>query len=163
MLLEAITSRLSHPFKERRSTAPPLLPPIDNQHILSTLDMTQTLPKPEYNGSAGALPGQTEFAGEATPSLPQRALVAVFEGWDSAGKGGQHSPGPPPAMDARWYTVIPIGAPTEEELAQPYLWRFWRHIPQRGRVTIFDRSWYGRVLVERVENPLLRIRLDAGV
>jgi len=46
---------------------------------------------------------------------------------------------------------VPIAAPTEEERAQPYLWRFWRHIPRRGRVTIFDRSWYGRVLVERVE------------
>jgi polyphosphate kinase 2 (PPK2 family) len=47
--------------------------------------------------------------------------------------------------------VVPIGAPTEEERAQPYQWRFWRHVPRRGRVTIFDRSWYGRVLVERVE------------
>ena len=46
---------------------------------------------------------------------------------------------------------MPIAAPTEEERAQPYLWRFWRHIPGKGRVTIFDRSWYGRVLVERVE------------
>lgn len=59
---------------------------------------------------------------------------------------------------ARWmragcgcYYMVPVAAPTEEERAQPYLWRFWRHIPRRGRVTIFDQSWYGRVLVERVE------------
>ena len=55
------------------------------------------------------------------------------------------------ALDARTYTIVPVAAPTEEERAQPYLWRFWRHIPRRGVFTIFDRSWYGRVLVERVE------------
>jgi polyphosphate kinase 2 (PPK2 family) len=54
-------------------------------------------------------------------------------------------------MDARYYAVTPIAAPTEEERAQPYLWRFWRHIPGHGRTAIFDRTWYGRVLVERVE------------
>ena len=55
------------------------------------------------------------------------------------------------ALDARDYDVIPIAAPTDEERAQHYLWRFWRHLSRAGRVTIFDRSWYGRVLVERVE------------
>jgi polyphosphate kinase 2 (PPK2 family) len=54
-------------------------------------------------------------------------------------------------MDARYYRIIPIAAPSSEERAQPYLWRFWRQIPGRGKATIFDRSWYGRVLVERVE------------
>jgi polyphosphate kinase 2 (PPK2 family) len=54
-------------------------------------------------------------------------------------------------MDARQYQIVPIAAPTEEERAQPYLWRFWRHMPRTGRVAIFDRTWYGRVLVERVE------------
>ncbi len=77
-------------------------------------------------------------------------MVTVFEGNDAAGKGGsiRRITG---ALDARHYQVIPIAAPTEEERAQPYLWRFWRHLPRKGRVTIFDRSWYGRVLVERVE------------
>jgi polyphosphate kinase 2 (PPK2 family) len=55
------------------------------------------------------------------------------------------------ALDARYYSVIPIAAPTDEERARHYLWRFWRHLPKRGRLVIFDRSWYGRVLVERVE------------
>lgn len=55
------------------------------------------------------------------------------------------------ALDARMYEVVPVAAPSDEEKARPYLWRFWRHIPRRGRVVIFDRSWYGRVLVERVE------------
>ena len=56
------------------------------------------------------------------------------------------------AMDPRLFRVVPIAAPTEEDRARHYLWRFWRRLPADGRVTIFDRSWYGRVLVERVEN-----------
>jgi polyphosphate kinase 2 (PPK2 family) len=57
----------------------------------------------------------------------------------------------PPRLDARQFAIIPVAAPTEDERLQPYLWRFWRHIPRKGRISIFDRSWYGRVLVERVE------------
>ena len=74
----------------------------------------------------------------------------MFEGADAAGKGGaiRRITG---ALDARQYRVVPIAAPTPEERARPYLWRFWRHVPERGQITIFDRSWYGRVLVERVE------------
>lgn len=76
--------------------------------------------------------------------------VLVFEGWDAAGKGGtiRRLTG---AIDAQLYKVIPIAAPTDEEKRNHYLWRFWRHIPRDGESTIFDRSWYGRVLVERVE------------
>lgn len=80
----------------------------------------------------------------------KRSTVLVFEGWDAAGKGGaiRRLTG---AMDARLYRVIPIAAPTDEEKAQHYLWRFWRQLPSDGHVRIYDRSWYGRVLVERVE------------
>jgi polyphosphate:AMP phosphotransferase len=79
-----------------------------------------------------------------------RSTVMVFEGWDAAGKGGaiRRLTG---AMDARLYRVIPVAAPTDEEKAHHYLWRFWRQLPQDGYFTIYDRSWYGRVLVERVE------------
>ncbi len=76
--------------------------------------------------------------------------VLVFEGADAAGKGGAIRR-ITRALDARIYEVIPIAAPSDEERAQPYLWRFWRHAPRDGKVVIFDRSWYGRVLVERVE------------
>jgi len=76
--------------------------------------------------------------------------VLLFEGNDAAGKGGSIRR-ITQALDARTYRIIPVAAPTEEERAQPYLWRFWRHLPRKGRVAIFDRSWYGRVLVERVE------------
>ena len=79
----------------------------------------------------------------------KRGLILAFEGMDAAGKGGAirritH------ALDARQYRVVPVSAPTPEELLHPYQWRFWRQIPRRGAVAIFDRSWYGRVLVERV-------------
>ncbi|MFC4311213.1 polyphosphate:AMP phosphotransferase [Steroidobacter flavus] len=81
----------------------------------------------------------------------KHGLVCAFEGMDAAGKGGSirrivH------ALDARQYQVVPVSAPTPEELSYPYLWRFWRHIPALGSITIFDRSWYGRVLVERVRD-----------
>jgi polyphosphate kinase 2 (PPK2 family) len=77
-------------------------------------------------------------------------VIAVFEGMDAAGKGGAVRR-ITQAIDARLCSIIPIAAPSEEERAQPYLWRFWRNLPRRGRFAIFDRSWYGRVLVERVE------------
>lgn len=78
-----------------------------------------------------------------------RAVIAV-EGWDAAGKGGfiQRLTAP---WDPRFYDVIPVRAPTPEEKAHHYLWRFWRDLPAIGEVNVFDRTWYGRVLVERVE------------
>ena len=78
------------------------------------------------------------------------STIAVFEGWDASGKGGAIRR-VTAALDARDYDVIPVAAPTDEERAHHYLWRFWRHLSRAGRMTIFDRSWYGRVLVERVE------------
>src|SRR5678815_2987944 len=83
-------------------------------------------------------------------SMANHAVVAVFEGSDAAGKGGAIRR-VTSSLDARQYHVIPIAAPSEEERAQPYLWRFWRNLPRKGHLAIFDRSWYGRVLVERVE------------
>ncbi|MGZ8360033.1 MAG: polyphosphate kinase 2 family protein [Allosphingosinicella sp.] len=83
--------------------------------------------------------------------LYRRKAVIVFEGWDASGKGGaiQRLTA---QCDPRSYKVWPIAAPTEDEKAQHYLWRFWRRLPRAGEVAIFDRSWYGRVLVERVED-----------
>jgi polyphosphate kinase 2 (PPK2 family) len=84
------------------------------------------------------------------PKFRDRSAVLVFEGMDAAGKGGAIRR-ITAALDARIYRTVPIAAPTEDERAQPYLWRFWRHVPGHGQLAIFDRSWYGRVLVERVE------------
>jgi|UniRef100_UPI00404A0BBF AMP-polyphosphate phosphotransferase len=80
----------------------------------------------------------------------RQSIVFVFEGWDAAGKGGAIRR-LTSAIDARDCRVIPVAKPTDEERAHHYLWRFWRHVPRDGMVTIYDRSWYGRVLVERLE------------
>jgi polyphosphate kinase 2 (PPK2 family) len=79
-----------------------------------------------------------------------RPLVVAFEGWDAAGKGGAIKR-LTEKLDPRGYQVHAIGAPTEDERKRHYLWRFWTRMPDRGRWAIFDRTWYGRVLVERVE------------
>ncbi len=78
------------------------------------------------------------------------STVIVFEGWDGAGKGGAIKR-LTKKIDPRGYNVIPISAPTEEELDHNYLWRFYNKLPKSGHMTIFDRSWYGRVMVERLE------------
>lgn len=128
---------------------PPLLPAIDNRHILNTLDLSQRLSKKDYGKELEKWQGRLNLLSR-DPKFKRISVIAVFEGADAAGKGGavRRVTG---ALDARQYQVIPIAAPTEEERAQPYMWRFWRHLPRLGRVTLFDRSWYGRVLVERVE------------
>ncbi|WP_353151893.1 polyphosphate:AMP phosphotransferase [Pollutimonas bauzanensis] len=116
---------------------------------LDNLDYSAALNDKEYE--TGLALWQSRLAelsrDKAFSKLP---LVLVFEGNDAAGKGGAirrvtH------ALDPRQFHAIPISAPSPEELMHPYLWRFWRDLPQPGKVTIFDRSWYGRVLVERVE------------
>lgn len=128
---------------------PPLLPPIDAKDVLSELDFSKTITKAKYETQLERWQGQLATL-TRDRRFRDRALVAVFEGNDAAGKGGaiRRLVGP---LDPRQYDIIPIAAPTEEERAQPYLWRFWRHVPKLGAATIFDRSWYGRVLVERVE------------
>lgn len=80
----------------------------------------------------------------------KRSMVVVFEGWDAAGKGGTIRR-IAEKLDPRLYRVEPIGVPNDYEKSHHYLWRFYRKIPEPGHITIFDRSWYGRVLVERVE------------
>ncbi len=77
-------------------------------------------------------------------------LMVMYEGWDAAGKGGNIKR-IAQAIDARAYQIFPSPAPSKTELAHPHLWRYWTRLPQAGKVGIYDRSWYGRVLVERVE------------
>ncbi|MGE5506123.1 MAG: polyphosphate:AMP phosphotransferase [Actinomycetota bacterium] len=131
-----------------KAKAPPTV--LDGQpSILSALDMTQKLEGEEY---VKALQEQRARIARLYRKAKEKGVstVLVFEGWDAAGKGGTIRR-LTAALNARDYQVIPIAAPTEEERAQHYLWRFWRHLARAGRVTVFDRSWYGRVLVERVE------------
>lgn len=82
--------------------------------------------------------------------MQKRPVVLVFEGWDAAGKGGAIKR-LTEKLDPRGYVVYPIAAPAGEDKTHHYLYRFWRRLPERGQIAIFDRSWYGRVMVERVE------------
>ncbi|MFT3927980.1 MAG: polyphosphate:AMP phosphotransferase [Myxococcales bacterium] len=138
------------PPPEPHHESPPLFEPIDHLRIIDKLDLSQHLPKPEYEVELAQLQARLNKLVRAPKFFKKRALVAVFEGNDAAGKGGSIRR-VTQALDARQYKVMQTAAPTEEERAQPYLWRFVRQIPGYGQITLFDRSWYGRVLVERVE------------
>jgi polyphosphate:AMP phosphotransferase len=145
----AIARRLAGPPRIVSVTAPPPLPPVDGRRLLDALDLSQKLDPGEYKPRLAAAQGRLSKLTRGK-RFKKRAAVVVFEGPDAAGKGGaiRRVAG---GLDARFYRIVPVAAPTDEERAHPYLWRFWRHLPRRGHLTIFDRSWYGRVLVERVE------------
>lgn len=117
--------------------------------ILDTVDLSRSLPRPVYQKQLQRYQARLS---RLTRQAREQGLtsVLVFEGWDAAGKGGVIRR-LTAAIDPENLRVIPIAAPSEEERAHPYLWRFWRQLPRAGHVLIFDRSWYGRVLVERVE------------
>jgi polyphosphate kinase 2 (PPK2 family) len=117
--------------------------------VLSTLDLSKSLTKAEYRNARDELQGRLNLL-QRHAREQERSLILVFEGWDAGGKGGaiRTLTG---ALDARNYKVTQVAAPTDEEAAHHYMWRFWRTLPRAGKVSIFDRSWYGRVLVERVE------------
>jgi polyphosphate:AMP phosphotransferase len=152
-LLQAIKHRLSEP--------PPMEPPSTSGHlelpevasaqvtVLDQLDMEKHLAREDYKRELGKL--QEELNDLCWDAYKRkRSVVLVFEGVDAGGKGGAIRRFTN-AIDARLYRAIPVAAPTDEEKAHHYLWRFWRQVPRAGYSTIYDRSWYGRVLVERVE------------
>lgn len=149
-LLAALRRRLDEPAPRSPGAAAPLAPSVDDRSVLRALDLSRTLPREDYRTELELYQGRLNLLTRYPRFQKKRALVVVFEGNDAAGKGGAIRR-VTNALDARQYNVVPVAAPTEEERAQPYLWRFWRHLPRRGCLTIFDRSWYGRVLVERVE------------
>lgn len=119
-------------------------------HHLDDVDLSlQIESKKEYNKALKKLQIRLVGLQQALRRSP-RAVLATFEGWDAAGKGGTIKRLTAP-LDPRGVKVYSIAAPTEEEKRHHYLWRFWNRIPACGEMVIFDRSWYGRVLVERVE------------
>jgi polyphosphate:AMP phosphotransferase len=149
-LLDAMHKRLDRGKRPAvLRAAPPPAPPVDARDVIEELDLSLKLSEASYDKKLPKLQARLH-ALAYDKRFCDHACVIVFEGNDAAGKGGAVRR-VTRALDARIYDVVPIAAPTEEERAQPYLWRFWRHLPRRGRFTIFDRSWYGRVLVERVE------------
>ena len=123
--------------------------PTRQQTILDRADMTLSLERDEYDEQRAKLQKRL-FRLEHELFLARIPAVIAYEGWDAGGKGGNIKR-LTRGLDPRGYEVIPVGAPNDEERAHNYLWRFWRDVPKAGHITIFDRTWYGRVLVERVE------------
>ncbi|RIL02602.1 MAG: polyphosphate:AMP phosphotransferase [Proteobacteria bacterium] len=144
-------------LRARQASGRPLAPPAvasaadadPHTTVLGSVDLAALLPYDVYR--ARLLELQSRLRARSRKARKKGvSSVVVLEGWDAAGKGGvirRIVRG----LDARDYRVVPVGAPTEEESAHHYLWRFWKQLPRAGKLVIFDRSWYGRVLVERVE------------
>jgi polyphosphate kinase 2 (PPK2 family) len=121
---------------------------------LKHLDYKATLSKSEHETQILSLQNRlAELVRDK--AFKKRALALVFEGVDAAGKGGAIRR-VTRAIDARHFDVMAVAAPTQSEMSRPYLWRFWQNVPRQGGIAIFDRSWYGRVLVERVEKLITR-------
>ncbi len=122
----------------------------DTEHRpLDRLDMSKSIEHDEYDRRLKAVQTRFQKIHQAYLHTKDTAVV-VFEGWDAAGKGGAIRR-MSAVMDPRGFKVWPIAAPTPEDLRHHYLSRFWSRLPGTGEICVFDRSWYGRVLVERVE------------
>jgi polyphosphate kinase 2 (PPK2 family) len=149
ILMRTLTLRLARPAKPRNLPPRPSPGAPNPLTVLDRVDLGRKLEKAQYEKK---LPRYWERLAKLSRKLHRRnqSVVLVFEGWDAAGKGGVIRR-LTKAVDAAHYRVVPIAAPTEEERAHHYLWRFWRRLPRVGHWMIFDRSWYGRVLVERLE------------
>lgn len=153
IIARLIRARLDMP-KSTDEQRPPMRVTTNPQTMLDALEQPDPLADEDYDKKIEKL---WKKVSKLTREAHARgiATVLVFEGKDAAGKGGAirrvtH------AIDAPKYTVFPIGAPDARERSRPWLWRFWLRLPDPGRVAIFDRSWYGRVLVERVEGYATR-------
>ena len=151
-VLESLTRRLTQP--QAVVSAPGQGPGVNTvaenaPTILDTVDLSKKLPRAEYRAQLRTYQAQLNRLTRQAREVGLTSVL-VFEGWDAAGKGGVIRR-LITAMDPVNFQIVPIAAPTEEEKAHHYLWRFWRHLPPAGRVLIFDRSWYGRILVERIE------------
>ncbi|MEK7373536.1 MAG: polyphosphate:AMP phosphotransferase [Thermodesulfobacteriota bacterium] len=148
-ILSALRRRLDGGEQSAVPKPAPALPPVDEKFQLKSLDFSQNMTKKEYDKELEKYQRKLNLLVRSR-KFRKISAILVFEGSDAAGKGGgvRRVTG---ALDPRSYRIIPIAAPTEEEKLHPYLWRFWRNIPRNGNFTIFDRSWYGRLLVERVE------------
>ena len=147
---DIVTDVLSRRLRYQSPPAPTDAMPAVPHDTLASVDLTRSLPRDRYEDALQA--AQIRLR-ELTWRAYRQGVntVCVFEGWDAAGKGGAIRR-LTAAIDPRLFRVIRIAAPSDIEHAQHYLWRFWRDLPRQGYCTIFDRSWYGRVLVERIEN-----------
>jgi len=141
--------RAASPAVEPQPMAEPAPSPTAHKTILDRLDLTLSLSREEYDEQLPKLQKRL-FQLEHELYVARVPAVIVYEGSDAGGKGGNIKR-LTRGLDPRGYQVVPVGPPDATEKAHHYLWRFWRDVPKAGHITIFDRSWYGRVLVERVE------------
>jgi polyphosphate kinase 2 (PPK2 family) len=117
--------------------------------VLDKVDLDQSLKRKEYEEQLKEYQVRLREL-EYQCYDERRPVIVSYEGWDAAGKGGNIRR-VTECLDPRGYSVVPIAAPKGDDATHHYLWRFWRQIPKAGHLAIFDRTWYGRVLVERVE------------
>jgi polyphosphate:AMP phosphotransferase len=148
-LLDAMRQRLAAATARPARRQGPVHPVPKAVNLLDKVDLNQKVPNKKYKRQQLELSGQINILSRRLHGKA-RSMLLVFEGPDAAGKGGAIRR-ITAAIDARQYRVQAFAAPTDEERARPYLWRFWRTLPRPGEITIYDRSWYGRVLVERIE------------
>jgi polyphosphate kinase 2 (PPK2 family) len=148
-ILAALEARLAEPAGPDGAPSTTPSGPPQPATVLDHVDLTAVLAKPIYKQSLAAHQRRLHLAADEARrrSIP---TVLAFEGWDAAGKGGAIRR-LTAALEAGDYQVHAVAAPTEQERRYHYLWRFWRDVPRDGRLAIYDRTWYGRVLVERVE------------
>jgi len=118
--------------------------------MLERCDMTLKLTERQYERRMGEEQLRLHLMQRRLFRTRKASCIVFLEGWDAAGKGGAIKR-IAASIDPRGYQVVAFAAPHGDEKTHHYLWRFWKHVPARGRMAIFDRSHYGRVLVERVE------------
>ncbi len=147
--IERELEKRSVPMPDRETTPAAVQSVTGGDTILDRVDLSLTLERDEYDKNLSELQERLRIL-EHELYLARTPVIIAYEGWDAGGKGGNIRR-LVRGLDPRGYEVIPVAAPTEEELGHHYLWRFWRNVPKAGHITIFDRTWYGRVLVERVE------------
>ncbi len=149
-ILAALTARLEQSAAQGPELSPAIFGDVDGEAtVLNRVDLTRQLERETYRRQLARC--QAKLHRLAIEARERKVgTVLAFEGWDAAGKGGviRRITG---SLEAGDYRVIPVAAPTEEEQRYQYLWRFWRDIPAAGQLAIFDRTWYGRLLVERIE------------
>jgi AMP-polyphosphate phosphotransferase len=147
-LIAALSGACAKKAKPGRGLKAPVLPG-RVPPVLDRVDLSHSMTREEYE--AGLKKYQERLREmENDIYLKRVPVLIVYEGWDAAGKGGNIRR-LAQALDPRVYEVVPVGPPNDVEKAHHFLWRFWQKVPKAGHITIFDRSWYGRVMVERVE------------
>lgn len=147
-LAEVFAKKLSeHENKPKRERADMKKPP-ETSH-LSSVDLSADIEKKDYKKELSECQEKLSRIHNRL-YLKKQPVAVIFEGWDAAGKGGAIKR-LTQAFDPRGYRVVSTPAPTPDELAHHYLWRFWNNVPKTGHIAIFDRSWYGRLMVEPIE------------